>query len=86
MSERTQVEPHRWAEAARWLAFVDIEPELGAAVRRLAVLSSWYTAARYPDVEAGLQPSLQDVWSALTDLRDLRHQPNSLAPKHDGAP
>jgi len=67
-------------EELSWLV-TDVDPELGKAVGKLAALGGWYTAVRYPGLETDFQPSLQDVRSALTELRDLRERINSLAPK-----
>lgn len=139
MSERAQISPRQWAEALRWLVFVDedigaigalvassppavrsaafhcqqavekmakavivafgaaapkihdveelsflvedFDPGLGQAIRNLANLTSWYIAVRYPDIEVESLPSLRDVATILTGLRNLRRQVDTLAPK-----
>jgi|SRR6478736_2692246 HEPN domain-containing protein len=57
-----------------------VHPAIGMEIQDLAQLTSWYTAARYPDVLSDAQPSLQEIRSALTVLRALYDRVMALAP------
>jgi HEPN domain-containing protein len=55
--------------------------EIGAEIQKLSQLTTWYAAARYPDVAADSLPSLVDIRAALVKLRVLHQRIQSLAPQ-----
>lgn len=59
----------------------DVDVEASEAVKGLVGVSSWYTAVRYPNVEADYVPTADDVRRVLPPLRQLREYIDSLAPK-----
>ena len=59
----------------------EVDPEAGQVIKGLASVSSWYTAVRYPNVEAEFAPSSDDVRMILPRLKQVRDYINSLAPK-----
>ena len=54
---------------------------LGGQIRDLAVLTTWYFAARYPGGLGDSLPSPDQVETTLDKLSKLRRQIDSLAPK-----
>ena len=58
---------------------VGVHPAVGASILDLAVVTTWYVTARYPEQDDGL-PSAHDIQSTLPNLRALRRQIGSLAP------
>jgi HEPN domain-containing protein len=55
--------------------------EMGEAISAFGSLTSWATAARYPNVEENIMPSEHDVQAALSRLAQLRARIAALAPK-----
>jgi HEPN domain-containing protein len=55
--------------------------ELGNRIRDLAVLTTWYFAARYPEGLEDSLPSSDQVKTTLDKLGMLRRHIDSLAPK-----
>jgi HEPN domain-containing protein len=60
-----------------WLV-QDHDIEIGQAIRELANVTTWATVVRYPDVEANIAPSANDIRFAFERLTQLRRRIGAL--------
>ena len=58
-----------------------VRSDIGAELWAMAEITTWYAAARYPDVAFDTLPTLEEIHSVLAKLRALHERILALAPK-----